>query len=433
MDELFARYLTALTKIEWVPRHQLIDYQSGLLRRVAHHAYENAPFYRDRLACLVADGGEVDLTRWGEVPITTRAEAVACTSAMRVADLPEMYGTIREIRTSGSTGAPLQIATNSLVWIAANAALTRMARWWGADTSRPLAQVLVNREDRPCYPQGRDQTGWSDQHPDALVHQLDLMTPAEQQVEWLLRKQAPYWMTSASNALAIAYAATPEQARAFSVELIFCVAETVFPRTREIVAERIGARIAAIYSCEEVGYIATQCPIGAGYHVVAENVLIEILREDGSPAAPGETGQVVLTGFYNYAMPFIRYAIGDVATAGPALCPCGRSLPLIAQVEGRTRYAFVFADGTRVWPRLWQFDIHEFISCREFQLAQVDRQNIEFRYVPDGSAAAPDALGLEAYLRRKLHPSARIALVAMDRIPRGRGGKTEPFVSAVVE
>jgi phenylacetate-CoA ligase len=433
MDEMFGRYLRALEQTEWLPRPQLVNYQEGLLRRVTHHAYANAPFYRDRLGCLFAGGNEADLSRWNEVPIVTRAEAASHATAMRASELPEIYGAIEETRTSGSTGTPLHVATNNLVRVAANGALTRLARWWGADTSRPLASLRLHRREPPHYPEGRERTGWSQANPESAVYELDLLTPVEQQIEWLLRKKAPYWGTSASNALAIAYAATPAQARQFGVELIFAFAETVFPRTREIVAERLGTQIVATYSCEEIGYVATQCPAAPGYHVIAENALVEILREDGCAAALGEIGQVVLTGFYNYAMPFIRYAIGDVATAGPEFCSCGRSLPVIAQVLGRTRHAFIFKDGTRLWPRLWDFNVSDFIACREFQLAQIDRENIEFRYVPDGATEAPDVPGLKAYLRQKLHPAVEIVLVKMDSIPRSRGGKIDPFVSSLAD
>jgi phenylacetate-CoA ligase len=433
MDEQFGRYLNALEELESAPRPHLARYQHDLLRRVLRHAYENVPFYRDRLACLFADGEKGDLKHWREVPIVTRAEAAARAATMRAPDLPAMYGPVQETRTSGSTGIPLEIATNALVRVASNAAFTRLARWWGVDTSRPLACLTLHRRNAPQHPDGRDGKCWSGASLEAPIHELDLLTPVEQQIEWLLRKKAPYWRTSASNALAIAYAVTPAEARELAVELIFAVAETVLPRTREIVAERLGTQIAAIYSCEEIGFIATQCPKAHAYHVMAENALVEILRDDGFPAAPGEIGQVVLTGFYNYAMPFIRYAIGDVATAGPEFCFCGRSLPVIAQVEGRTRHAFVFKDGTRVWPRLWDFNIGKFISCRGFQLAQIDRSRIEFRYVPELTPGARDEAGLKAYLRQKLHPTAEIELVEMERIPPGRGGKIDPFVSSLTE
>ncbi len=429
MDPLFERYLTALGQTEWLPPAQLRAYQHDLMRRVVRHAYDNVPFYRDRLACLFRGGDEPDLAHWPEVPIVTRAEASARTAEMRAPNLPEPLAASSETRTSGSTGIPLRIAANRLTSIAANAALTRLARWCDVDVARPLACIRIHKSAPPAWPDGRHRKGWSHASPDSEFHELDLTTPVEQQIEWLLRQKAPYWRTSASNALQIAYAATPAQAQSFGVELIFAIAETVFPRTRDIIRERLGAPIAAIYSCEEVGFIATQCPVEPVYHVVAENAWVEILRENGTPAAPGEIGQVVLTGFYNYAMPFIRYAIGDVATPGTEACTCGRSLPVIAQVEGRSRYAFLFKDGTRVWPRLWDLDISPFVSCREFQLAQVDCERVEFRYVPDDMTPAPDGIGLSAYLRGKLHPSADIALVPMRRIPRGRGGKLEPFVS----
>jgi phenylacetate-CoA ligase len=432
MNPVFDRYLRVLQQTEWAQPQQLIQYQGGLLTGLIRHAHDSVPFYRDRLACLLDSGGNLDLSRWHEVPIVTRSEAALHAAAMRPRQLADIHGGVTEIQTSGSIGAPLAIASNSLVYMASSAAMTRMAHWWGADTSRPLARIRVHKRDAPPYPEGRDGKGWSFANPDASTHDLDLLTPAEQQLEWLSRKKARYLLTAPSNATALAYAATPAQARDLGIELVFAIGETVLPHVREIVAERLGARIAAIYSCEEVGFIATQCPVTDGYHIVAENALVEILRDDGTAAEPGDVGQVVLTGLYNYAMPFIRYAIGDVAIIADGPCPCGRSLPVIAQVMGRTRCAFVFKDGTRVWPRGSDaLAIRKFVPHREFQMVQLDHQRIEFRYVPDGSDRAPDLAALDVYIRQRLHPSARVALVPLQAIARGPGGKLESFVSMV--
>jgi phenylacetate-CoA ligase len=429
MDEIFARYLAALAQTEWASRAQLVQYQQNLLAQLVRHAYAQVPFYRDRLACLFRENGDVDLSRWREVPILSRAEAAAHSADMRPAALPITYGAVRELHTSGSTDTPLNIASNNLVWIAANAAMTRMARWWQADTSLPLARLARF----PSTPQGLDHKGWSLASPDADVYDLDLLTPIEQRLAWLLSKKAPYLMTSPSNAAALAYLATPEQARELAIELVFGIAETVLPSQREVVADRFGAGIAGIYSCQELGVIATECAQEPCYHVVAENAVVEILGPDAKPVRPGEIGQVVVTGLYNYAMPFIRYAIGDVATAGPEFCACGRSLPVIKQVEGRTRHAFVFNDGSRVWPRYWNFQIANFISCREFQLVQLDKERVEFRYVPDQSGPPPDYAGLRTHLQERLHPSVAVSIVPMDAIPRGRGGKFNPFLTQVAD
>jgi phenylacetate-CoA ligase len=433
MNVIFDQFMKTLQQTEWGSSSRLVEYQEGLIANLVNHAYQNVPFYRNRLACLYDADGRIDHSRWNNVPIVSRVEAAACAASMRAPRLGGVHGDVTEVRTSGSTGAPLSIASTMLNWLAANASRTRMASWWGLDTSRPLARIRVYRQDPPVYPEGRDDTCWSYDNPEASTFNLDLRTPVEQQIEWLLRKKAPYLATSPSNAMALAYAVTPDQARELGIEFIFGVGETVLSDARELVQERLGARMGALYSCEEVGTIATQCPHSDGYHVVVENTLVEILNADGSKSKPGEVGQVVLTGFYNYAMPFIRYAIGDVAVFADAPCPCGRSLPLVAQVLGRTRCAFVFSDGTRVWPRAWDARaVAGFVGCKEFQMVQVDHRRIELRYIADSDASCPsDPAGLQAYVRDKFHPSAEVVLIQLEAIPRGPGGKFEPFMSLV--
>jgi phenylacetate-CoA ligase len=363
----------------------------------------------------------------------TREEATKHGEGMRVPQLPANHGPIEQHQTSGSGGSPLQFTVNASARIAYNAALTRLARWFGADTSQAIAQIRVYRTGQvPRYPAGMSWKGWSGADPQAPVHGLDLRTPVEQQLEWLLRHRSPYLMTSPSNAMALAYAATPAQARALGLELIFSISETVVAGARELIAERLGARLVGIYSCEEVGYIALECPAAPHYHTMPETTLVEIVGEDGAEVPPGGTGCVLVTGLYNYATPFIRYDVGDMAIAGLGPCGCGRSLPVISQVLGRTRNAFVFKDGKRVWLRAWdERALRGFVPCREFQMVQLDHERLELRYVPDGNGGEADQAGLDAFVRSKLHPSAAVTLVPMDAIPRGPGGKLDPFISLV--
>jgi phenylacetate-CoA ligase len=378
------------------------------------------------------DGDVVDLSRWGQIPILERAEAAANEASMRSPPLADSYGDVSEIETSGTSGIPLKFAVSELVDLTANAALTRLARWHGADISRPLAVIRRFAQNAPPYPEGATAKGWSRADRSAPMYSLDFMTPVDRQLEWLGRRKAPYLLTSPSNAMALAYAATPAQARALGIEIIFSTAETVLPMAREVVADRFGARLIAIYSCQEVGYIAIECPVETHYHLMAENVITEIVDEGGRPAAPGQIGRVLVTGLFNYATPFIRYAVGDVAVASDQPCRCGRSLPVIEQVEGRTRCAFLFKDGTRKWPRSWDARaLKAFVPFREFQMIQVDHEKIEFRYVADGSGRRADIAGLRAHAKAQIHPSVDMHAVEMSAIPRGPGGKLEHFVSLV--
>jgi phenylacetate-CoA ligase len=422
-----------LEQTERLPLPHLARYQEQLLERLVRYAQANMAFYRSRLACLFDADGTVDLSRWNEVPILQRADIAAHRTDMCMKKLPEIYGEVIESRTSGTTGAPLQIVVNGLVAFSLNAMVTRVARWFDMDTSLPLASIRHFRVDgEAAYPEGIFGKGWSFSNPETPSFALNLTTPIAQQLEWLARRGAPYLLTYPSNAMALAHAVTPEQGRTLGIKIILSGAETVPEGARELVAERLGARMVAFYGCEEVGAIATECPVAPHYHVAAENVLVEILDEAGHDVRSGERGRVVLTGLYNYAMPFIRYAIGDVAIAGAGPCPCGRSLPVIAQVEGRTRSAFVFRDGTRAWPRgRLVRQMKAFVPFIQYQLVQLDFERIELRYVPDGSGRVPDLSGLSAFARETLHPSVTISIASMDVLPRGASGKFEDIVSMV--
>jgi phenylacetate-CoA ligase len=415
---------------ERAPAVQLQRYQEGMLKRLVRHARDTVPFYRDSLSRLFR-GDDIDLSRWQELPILTRADVVANHDTMLCQSLPAEAGSLYQGTTTGTTGKSLPILFNSLNMAAANAALARTARWWGIDTAGTMAKIVIHLEGAPVsYPEGRDGQGWCLTNPESKVYELDMFTPVEDQIEWLLRKKPTYLSTSPVNATALAYAVSDEQVRELGLKAILAFGETVLPLARESVPKRFGAPLIAIYSCQEVGYIATQCPLTPHYHVMSENVLVEILREDGTTAAPGELGQVVVTGFYNYAMPFIRYAIGDVATVGAGTCPCGMTLPVIAQIEGRTRHSFVFEDGTRMWPRMGNFDPSPFLSCREFQLVQLDRRTLELRYVA-ADDRKPDEAGLQVYIGERFHPTVRVRLSALPSLPKGPGGKLTPYLSMV--
>lgn len=427
MNDTFKRYLDALGKTQFMPAQHLQNYQRELLRQVVEHARRNVPFYAERLKCLVRTDGTLDFDRWREIPILTRAEATQFAEEMRAIDLPPQFGDVASRVTSGSGGTPLRFAVNALAMLAYNAAFTRLALWHGANPSRPLAQLRIYRQTAPpLYPSGNNTKGWSQLAPDTDCFGLDMRTPIDDQIEWLSRHRTPYLMTLPSNALALAYASSGTE---LQFERIFSISETILPGTRELIAEKLGAKLVGMYSCEEVGCIATECPEAQHYHQCSEMTLVELVDDEGRPVPPGEPGRVLVTGLYNYATPFIRYELGDVAIADAAPCRCGRSLPVLSQVLGRTRHAFLFRDGKRVWPRAWnEIAMRGFVPCREFQVVQLDYENVEFRYVPDGEQPI-DIDGLAAYAREHLHPSVEISVVKVERIARGPGGKLDPFIS----
>src|SRR5262249_24047775 len=114
--------------------------------------------------------------------------------------------------------------------------------------------------------------------------------------------------------------------------------------TRDICRTVFGCEIADSYGATEAGFLAAECPEGGEYHFGAEVNHLEVLRDDGSAAAPGQVGRVIVTSLYNYAMPLIRYEVGDLAEVGSPSSRCGRGLPLLRRVVGRYRNVFRFRD-----------------------------------------------------------------------------------------
>ena len=129
-------------------------------------------------------------------------------------------------------------------------------------------------------------------------------------------------------------------------EKALTLGSAVTDETREIVSKGLGTTIIDRYSCEETGYIALQCPKHDHLHVISPVTMVEIVDDDGEPCPPGKPGRVLLTSMQSYAMPLIRYEIGDMAEWGEP-CDCGITLPVINKIWGRTRHLITTPDGRK--------------------------------------------------------------------------------------
>jgi len=183
--------------------------------------------------------------------------------------------------------------------------------------------------------------------------------------------------------------------------------------------------------CTVVGLIAAACPHSHRHHVMAELVLVEILDDRNRPVEPGARGRTIITPFYNHAMPLIRYDIEDLAVPAVEPCGCGRSLPTLDAVLGRTRDIFRFVDGTSIWPDVPMREIRKFVLHRQQQIVQVALDRVELRYVPVSPDQVNDLHGLTQMMRALLHPSLDVTAVAVSSIPRSEGGKYADFVGLV--
>jgi phenylacetate-CoA ligase len=165
--------------------------------------------------------------------------------------------------------------------------------------------------------------------------------------------------------------------------------------------------------------------------VQSEGILVEVLDERDRPCLPGEVGRVVATPLHNFAMPLVRYVNGDYAEVGEP-CDCGRGLPVLKRVVGRTRNMLTLPDGRRLWPRLRLSTFDRFALIRQFQFVQKSHSRIEGRLVADRPLTSAEEERLRALVLDRIgYAGFEVAFSYHDHIARSAGGKFEDFKSEI--
>ena len=169
------------------------------------------------------------------------------------------------------------------------------------------------------------------------AYTLSIHSTTDQQAAWLQRCNPEYLLTYPSNVMALMQHSQQHGWR-LNKRARCTFGEIVEPHVRAACQRIWNVPLVDMYSSQEVGYIALECPDRDAYHVQCENVLVEVVDEAGHACQPGEIGRLLVTTLHNFAMPLIRYDIGDYAEVGEA-CECGRGLPVLKRIVGRpTQY-----------------------------------------------------------------------------------------------
>ncbi|NNL67032.1 MAG: phenylacetate--CoA ligase family protein, partial [Myxococcales bacterium] len=207
-------------------------------------------------------------------------------------------------------------------------------------------------------------------------------------------------------------------------------AQSLPQHSREVIERAFGCRVFDKYGSREFSGIAYECDAHDGHHVVSEGYLVELLV-DGRPARPGETGEVVITDLNNYAMPFIRYRIGDLAVAMEQTpCACGRGAPRIGEIHGRVQAIIQGTDGRYVPGTFFAHVLKDYeYAIERFQVIQDEPGAITFRWVPGGRFSESVLEEVLGAIRRHLGDDLKIRLDRVDHVPMIATGKRMSSIS----
>lgn len=431
------RYLAYLEKTQWLPLADLQALQVKGLARLLQHAYLNVPHYRrqfDRAGLRPEDIRTLsDLAR---LPILSRQEASAS-----VAERTATAGPRVEIRkqTSGSTGRPLVFGyeRDSEHW--RHAVRMRGYRWAGMRLGQ-RALHFWGEAPRTNPPTLATRLRLAKRNFDRALRRelyIDCGRRGPGQlaavVETIKRGKPEVMVCYAQAAADLARYVVERKLRDWDTIPVICGAERVLPNDRAFMEKAFGPAVFETYGCREVMLMATECVAHQGLHTSMETLVVEVVVRDAHgqarAAKPGEIGEVVITDLTNLAMPFIRYANGDMAVvADPGDCPCGRAHPRLQSIEGRVADTLMDASGSRVNGLVFNVVIAFLADAiREFQVVQHRDLSITLRIVPTPQYGGQT----EQTLRRtweKYLPGVPVTIELVAEIPIAASGKKRVVV-----
>ena len=423
---------------QWLPAETLLSRQLEQLQKVYAHARRTVPYYARLFAGQgLADGAEFDLEFLRTLPISTRGMVQQAGDQMCAHALPPAHGKAYPVSTSGSTGQPVKLqgtAATSFIW---QALTLREHAWHERDFSRRLCAIKWAAREFCRLPDGERHASWGDAvamlYDSAPSAVLNVITPVAEQAEWLLREQPAYLVSFPSNLAALATHCLERGIGFPGLAEVRTIGETLTPAQRALYRQAWGVNTVDIYSCEETGYLALQCPRREHHHVQAESVLVEIVDEEGGPCSPGESGRVLVSSLHNFATPLLRYELGDYAAFGEP-CSCGRSLPVIERIHGRRRNRLMLPGGRSEFPYLGEHGQTERLTgvrVHAFQFVQHSVEEVEMKLVTERRFTPAETEKVARMMQNNLGHPFRIRITHCDAIPKSARGKFEEFVSLV--
>jgi len=401
------------------PLQRLQAHQLAALRDLVNHAFRDSAFYRRRFEQAGIRPEDIcsfeDLRR---LPRLSKAEVQDHLDEIVVPGVDDAPYTRK--RTSGSTGTPLTVVVDERAMQLKRAATLRHNRWAGYRSGDAVGLIWG---DIPS------PSGWRARLYRALVERyvvLDSQRISEAAMGDFcaaLRKGGIRCLLGQAQPLfEFACFVMDRGIHDLPVRSVIPTAMALHPSQRQAMERNLGWEVFERYGSEETSIIASECELHRGLHVHAEGLLLEVMRGD-RPAAPGEEGELLVTDLLNYAMPLIRYEIGDLVVPGDGSCPCGRSLPVLQRVAGRVADCIVSPEGYLVSGIAITDHLAAIPGIRQAQIVQEELSRLRVNVVPGPGFSQGTVNELRALVARVFGPSMEMECCTLPRIVPDATGK----------
>jgi len=409
-----------LEKSQWLSIDELQAAANTKLGLLCRHAVETSSFYRERFAEAGIDPAKVScIEDLAGLPLLTKLDVRGST--------PEILSTsfskedLVPAKTGGSTGVALHIYCDARGVEKRNAAALRSDEWSGWRMGQPLAAIWGNPPVAVTL-----KNKLRNFLKDRIIY-LDTMKINDQAIddfltEWEVMK--PGLLYGHAHSIFILAEALQKRGLKLRPTGIVATSMMLLDHERTVIEEVCGIKVTNRYGCEEVSLIGCECEKHSGMHLNLDHNIVEFLREDGTPCAPGEDGRIVVTELINFGMPMIRYEVGDRGVPSDKQCSCGRGLPMMASITGRVADFLVAEDGSRVAGiSIIENSLTRFPGIRQLQIVQNKPLLLTVNVVPDTDYGDDTEIALLDGLGEMLGQGMQFEVNHVEAIAQEKSGK----------
>ena len=427
-----AYYIAVLLRHTHWSRQKLLNYQNKKVREIVKYAYEHVPFYHEKLRKAGLKPEDIKTVEdLNKLPITRREELQK--NSDKLISMEFNARRLKVVSTSGSSGKPL------FTYLTGKEEEFRQAK-----LLRP--HIICGQKPRDRWvllgpPHHIKKLNWVQRVFGLYAPRfVSLFDPVPVQLSKIRLLNPDVLDGYPTSLYLLAQEYEREGGNGIKPRFLMGGAELLDDPSRRLIEETFNAPYYDQYASEELQMIAWQCPQKNGYHVDADTVVLQVVDEDGLEVAPGERGEIVCTSLFNYAMPFLRYALDDIGIlAKDDDCSCGIKFPLIQLVAGRKDSIVTLPDGRKVHALVfgWLMEFYKFYRyILQYRIIQtkVDSLKVLIKKKNENCDETEMKNELISHMRKMLNISEdelNIEVEFVEEMPLDKSGKFRKVISEV--
>lgn len=409
----FIATLKQLRQMQWEDAESLEYRQRKMLRELLHHATIHTQYYKH-----LGISPENDPVQWlKKFPLLTKRNLKE--NGERLIRNGIVKENLVKESSSGSSGIQSTVYLTKREVSQTQAAQTLLWEWSGYSLGSPLLQLGMTTK-RPLIKRLKDYF--------LRVNYQQAFNLNRTEVKKALSQISgeEFFFGGYASGL-YGYALLAEQLSVKpSFRSVISWGDKMFPHYRSKIESIFNTQVFDVYGTTEGFVIAGQCSAGS-YHVLSPHVFLELLDKDGNEVKPGEVGFVVATRLDAYAMPLIRFYLGDIAVKAEEdfQCACGRQLPVLRQIIGRDTDIVRTTSGKLLIVHFFTGIFEHVPEVRQFRIVQRELDRIIVEYIPEPDCSEIILNQLRETIQEKLAERIIIDFIEVTHIPDTPSGKPQ--------